>query len=118
MSESNGSQKISRTVTTQIKAHLMANQGRPVKVEELAAVVGKPVATVQKSMNIIAEDPDWEVFIAARGRLWNVRYIPDAEPEAAKVASEPRMFEEIGFTRDGKLIIKDEDRRLWVAEEM
>ena len=54
--------------------------------------------------------------VEARARSWS--YLPQSNEAKRQAQSAKRVFEEIGETRDGAVIIQDESGKLYRAQEL
>lgn len=105
-------------VTPTVLRYLHAHIGETVFLKDIAVATKFTERQVQNSiLHMVNNGVEW-VEVVSRGQAW--RYhgpMPEVAPEPAQ-KKEPRLFDEVGVTRDGTLIIADLDNNLYRAEPL
>lgn len=102
-----------------VVAHLAKNAGKPVTAEELMSSTGLSLTQIQAQMRMMIADGQ-PVTVIARARVWVFSPEPETEPETVTEPGDPsgEIFEGIGRTRSGAIIVRDGNGVLYVAREM
>lgn len=91
-------------------------RGANVYVGDMARDLNALEGSIQNAINDLRKSiPQLQVVIP--GRSW--RWVANAEaPKTEAAAKEKRMFEEIGTTKSGDLLIKDTEGTIYTATEL
>lgn len=96
---------------SQVSEYLHRRPGEEVFVTDIAKDLGLTKKQVQNCVTNAMREGAWpDVEIVTRGNSW--RFIPDNRNDRK---SNKRMFEEIGVTKDGSIVIQDTDGNLYRA---
>lgn len=99
-----------RGITAKLRMKFEQNPGLVLYVRDLADEFGVDPRVIQQSVaNMIRETGQPTVHIRAAAWIWS----PQGRAQRAR-----RVFEEIGTTKDGKLIVQADDLTLYLATEM
>lgn len=106
-----------------VMAYLVKHTGKPVQVNDLVSATGFSLTQIQAAMRNLIRD-DAPVRVIHRARIWvydpepktEPKTEPETEPETEDVTDE--IFEGIGRTRSGAIIVRDGKGILYVAREM
>lgn len=116
------------SVSTRILAYLVGRANEIVLAEEITNATGLTKGQVQKAFNgFLSKDSRIRVIIS--GNAWsydpNQNLVPQATAETlaaaadhAKAATPARMYEEVGLTRDERIIVRDENGTLFVLADL
>lgn len=99
-----------------ILQYLEAHEGDQVYLERMAAAIGATRKQTQQAVSNLREDlPDIPIRVIVAGNVW-VYDRAWRQPDAVKPTR--RMFEEIGPTKSGDILIQDQDGAIYRAVEM
>ena len=106
--------------------YLNVHIGTPIHIDEMVESLGRPKASIQNVIAILLREGLLNIAILSHGNSWIYRGLhEDVVKEAAPVSAAPapavgsvRMYEEMGTDKAGRRILKDEEGRLWAAEEL
>ena len=100
-----------------LMSHLIRNAGKPVQVEDLTSITGVELTQIQAAMRniILSGEP---VRTIVRARVWVYEPETGTEPEPDTADPTGEIFEGVGRTRSGAIIVRDGNGVLYVAREM
>lgn len=114
-----------------ILRYIQDKAGQPVYLDELMQQFQAPRGSIQTVMKRLrSKVPDLHVVTAGRVWRWAPDGTPAEAPSRAQVAraagrrqpAQPqpaaRVFEEVGTTRDGGVVIRDEQGAMWRASPL
>jgi hypothetical protein len=102
-----------RGITGQIKEYFVGNTGRTITLSELTSNLKNDARVIQQSMASILREKTPGFAVVVRAKAW--KYDPATRPETK---SDKRMFEEIGKTREGEIVIQDDNGVLYLARNL
>ncbi len=96
---------------------LLKHPGEVIYIDDLAKNLGLLTQSVQNVTSQILQKRD-DIEIEIRGRAW--RYNPNKkkEDETKKKETGKRLFEEIGLTKSGHIVIQDDHGAIYLANEL
>lgn len=102
-----------------VVAHLAKHAGKPVTANEIMTATGLSLTQVQAQMRMIIADGQ-PVTVVSRAQVWVFNPEPEAAPEDETAPGDPtgEIFEGIGRTRSGAIIVRDGNGVLFVLREM
>lgn len=107
-----------QSVTPYVLKYLDTHVGETVFLADMATALKFKPSQIQSVMTRMNADPQEDLEIVSRGQAWRYRgHYTEAEVPST-TANDPRLFDEIGVTRDGALIIQDVEGRLYRATEL
>lgn len=97
-----------------ILAVFLENKNQAVTLNQLTHQTGLEASKVQSNVNNLknSKRDHFTIETITRGQIWILRDSPE-KPTPGK-----RIFEEIGPTRDGAIVIQDGDGNLYKATEL
>lgn len=114
---SNTDSRHRKPIRAALMAYFAAHPGEVVYLPALAQALGESAERCQQGIaNLVNPNrgtPDLPLQVVVRGQAW--KHTPDGAPEA-----EPsrRLFEAIGASKDGSLILECEDGKFYRAVEL
>jgi hypothetical protein len=106
-----------KIIKPQLMEYFQKSPGLVQYVNDLAKNFGVNEHQMQECIAGIIRGNDLPgLAVEIRGRSWC--YKPTVPKSAPTTAREKRMFEEIGETRDGSIIMQDEGGKLYSAKEL
>ncbi len=85
---------------------------------DMASALKFKPTQIQSVMTRMNADPQEDLEIVSRGQAWRYRgHFMEVAP-GPNETKDPRLFDEIGVTRDGALIIQDVEGKLYRATEL
>jgi hypothetical protein len=100
-----------RGATRDIAAWLLDNVGREVTLTEMGREFTYPIETIQKTMGYIVSTGKVRLQVLVAGHRWAVQGAGAREVSRKS----PEIFEEIGRTRNGDILIEGEDGTVYRA---
>jgi hypothetical protein len=121
-----GSKVKYRGVSAAVRQYFAERPGMEVPLSELKAYLKRdankevPSAVVHNSISYLKNQQSFQIETIALGRIWRYRpaavVAPPQNPDA--VLCHKRMFEELATTKNGDLLIQDENGKVYRAEEL
>lgn len=102
-----------------VKSYLLRNAGQPVTADELQAATGLSIIQIQSQMRNMVKEGE-PVTVVSRARIWTYQPEPEPEPEDETNPDDPtgEIYEGIGRTRAGKVIVRDGNGVLFILEDL
>jgi biotin operon repressor len=101
-------------------AYLEHRIGQAVHVDDVAADLGFTKQQVKSAVNNLRTTKGIPIETLVAGYSW--RYLPNSKPSEDSPGNgsnhTKRIFEEIGVTKTGLIILQDEDGNLFSAQEL
>lgn len=109
-----------KNVRTPVLQYLGAKQGETVFVEHMAVDLDLESRQIQNVMLHLVHDMRHDIDVIVRGQAWIYRGMFEvvAPEPATNNGPDPRLFDEVGTTISGDLIIADQNNRLYRAEPL
>lgn len=98
-----------------ILAYLIKHAGKPVMVDDIMKSTGFTLTQVQSQMRNMITD-GLPIITLAKAQIWQYNGQPEPEPETHDVNGD--VFEGIGRTKSGAIIVRDMNGILYVCREM
>lgn len=110
------------SIISDVSLYIKNEEGRPCHVDDIATATGYTPKQIRGAINGKRhEDPTWHHILknVVRGHIWswNMLYDP-TKPVTSESDPEKNLYEQIGVTKNGDLILQDEDGNLFRASEL
>lgn len=103
-----------KSTSPEVLKYIQEQQGEYVYVDTVCKDLGLERAQVQGAISNLRNRHNQPIEVVQKGTIW--RWKPNAENEKSK--NYKRVFEEVGATRTGAVVIQDEDGNLYKAVEL
>jgi biotin operon repressor len=103
--------------TKPVTEYLLAHKNEHVSVGEMARATGLTHKQILDTMSYLKIRNGLPIEVIASGSVYVYRE-SSQQPPTAPNGHGKRIFEEVGTTRDGRVIVQDEEGALYAATEL
>lgn len=106
---------VNTNMTNKLFDYMAQSGGKPMTADRIAADAGVPRVSVLNSMSYLVNHKPELGVVRLKQAVY--AYRPDQATAQAAPAS-PRTYEEIGFNKDGQVVIRRDDGKLYTLTEL
>lgn len=107
-----------RGIMAEVLRHLSHNEGLICYQADVAQVLGISVTQVQQAVSYLSKKPEVNIVTLTPGAYRFKSTPKEVVAVSSNGKSSSTLFEKIGASKTGKIVLQDEDGELYVAEKL